>query len=108
MPMLMQDRVYPILQVFNVDETQARRGFQQSKTEGALFCMDQTDIVRELLTHHDTDPIQKMTVLGKVASLKPIRNKDNGRSYRLAPHIIFGKAPKATAGRPTKRRQPQP
>jgi hypothetical protein len=35
-----------------------------------------------------------MTVLGKVASLKPIRNKDNGRSYRLAPNIIFGKAQK--------------
>jgi len=48
-----------------------------------------------------------MTDLGKVASLKPIRNKDNGRSYRLAPNIIFGKAPKATAGSAAKRRQPQ-
>jgi hypothetical protein len=49
-----------------------------------------------------------MTDLGKVASLKPIRNKDNCRSYRLAPNIIFGKAPKATTGRPTNRRQPEP
>jgi len=49
-----------------------------------------------------------MTDLGKVAALKPIRNKDNGRSYRLAPNIIFGKAPKATAGWPTNRRQPEP
>ena len=55
---------------------------------------------------HDTLP--RLTVLGKVASLKPTRNKDNCRSYRLAPNIIFGKAPKATAGRPTKRRQPEP
>ena len=67
----MQNSAYPILQVFNVDETQARRGFQQSKTEGALFCMDQTDIVRELLTHHDTDPIQKMTVYGNVPIFDP-------------------------------------
>jgi len=52
--------------------------------------------------------LPRMTVLGKVASLKPIRIKDNGRSYGLAPNIIFGKAPKATAGRPTKRRQPEP
>jgi integrase len=33
-----------------------------------------------------------MTDFGKVAALKPIRNEDNGRSYRLVPSIIFGKA----------------
>jgi hypothetical protein len=46
-----------------------------------------------------------MTDLGKVASLEPIRNKDNGRSYRNSPSIILGKAQKsisAPAKRPTR------
>jgi len=38
-------------------------GFNRAKQKGTLFCMDQADIVRELLSHHDTDPTHKRDIL---------------------------------------------
>jgi hypothetical protein len=40
----------------------------------------------------------RMTVFGKVARLKPRRNKENSRRNSTSPITIFGKAPKEAAG----------
>jgi hypothetical protein len=36
--------------------------------------------------------LPRMTVFGKVARLKPRRNKENRRGYRVTPIAIFDKA----------------
>jgi hypothetical protein len=48
-----------------------------------------------------------MTVLGKVARLNPIRSNENGRNDSTSSITIFGKAQKAAARLPAKRRQLQ-
>ena len=38
-------------------------GFNRAKQRGPYFAWNQADIVRELLTHHDTDPTHRRDIL---------------------------------------------